>query len=144
MADNQQVSNPPLGTYQVRTIEKSGQNVQSIVLDIGGSGTESLLSSSNPLPTSTASVSNVTETTANVTTSSSTILTSNVTRKAGYVYNISDTTIYISFGSTATTNKIPVSPGGFLTFNCAGINYTGAINAIHAATGTKTVFIQWC
>jgi hypothetical protein len=88
--------------------------------------------------------SSVTEVAVNVTTSSSTILASNSSRRAGWLINLSDTTIYVSFGSTATTSKIPVFQYGTLPLSCNGINYTGAVNAIHAGTGSKGVLIQWC
>jgi hypothetical protein len=58
--------------------------------------------------------------------------------------NISDTTIYVSFGSTASITKIPVFQYGTLPIAVNGVNYTGAVNAIHASSGNKAVFIQWC
>ncbi len=50
MADNTLVSNTPLGTYEVRTTNKTSKAVQHFILDFGGAGAESLLSTANPLP----------------------------------------------------------------------------------------------
>jgi len=91
------------------------------------------------LVTATATEANV-----NVTTSSAEILASNSARVSGWLINLSDTTIYVSFGATATASKIPVFQYGTLPISVNGVNYTGAVNAIHGGTGNKGVLIQWC
>jgi hypothetical protein len=144
MADNAPVDNGPLGTIPPRSIDKGGVLTQVMALDLGGAGAENLLSGSLPVSITPSTTSSVTETSVNVTTSNSTILASNTSRTAGWLMNISDTLIYISFGATATTSKIPVYPQGTLALKCGDKVYTGAVNAIHASSGNKAVFIQWC
>lgn len=49
MADNV-VLNSGAGGDSIRTVDKSGIETQSVVLDIGGTGTESLVTTINPMP----------------------------------------------------------------------------------------------
>jgi hypothetical protein len=152
MSNNPVVSNNYVSTnpdYRVSTREVTGGlQVQQFQLDIGTGSDLSPVTLANPLPVtisgSASSTATATETNVNVTTSSSTILASNASRVSGWLMNISDTTIYVSFGATATTSKIPVFQYGTLPISVNGVNYTGAVNAIHAGTGSKSVFIQWC
>lgn len=80
----------------------------------------------------------------NVTTSSTTIVSAKTDRRWLYLVNDSDTTIYLSFGGTATLNQgIRLNAnGGTLTINASNL-YTGAITGIHGGTGNKAVtYIQ--
>lgn len=152
MSNNPTISNNYVSTnpdYKVTTRELANQSqVQQVQLDIGTGDTASPVTSSNPLPVtisgSSSGVSSVTETTYSVTTSSSTALASNANRLGGYLLNLSDETIWVSFGGTASNTKIPIFQYGSLPFSCGGVNYTGAINVRHYGTGTKSIFIQWC
>ena len=49
MADNV-ILNAGTGGDTVRTVDKSGVETQSVVLDVGGTGAESLVTTSNPMP----------------------------------------------------------------------------------------------
>lgn len=59
MADNQPVSNLPLTALIPRGIEKAGALHQVVVIDQGGSGAESLVTSTNPFAVSTSVPSGV-------------------------------------------------------------------------------------
>lgn len=88
-------------------------------------------------------VSSVTEATGGVTTSNAEILASSASRKGGYIENVSDTTVWLSLGGTATT-AAPTSkltPNGTFGLTIGGVVYTGAVNAIHGGSGTKNVTI---
>lgn len=50
MSDNTQLNQGNYGDV-IRTVDKSGKKTQVVVLDVGGSGAESLASLSSPLPT---------------------------------------------------------------------------------------------
>lgn len=49
MADNTQVTGGTTGDV-MRTVDRAGIKTQTVIFDLGGAGTESLLSSTNPLP----------------------------------------------------------------------------------------------
>lgn len=145
----QAVSNAALGSYPV-LVDKNSINAEMQVmrLDIGVGDAESRVSSSNPLPVSMSgagstvptAIGTLTESNPTVTTSSTQTLAANASRKGGYLVNISDTDIYVSFGATATTSKQLVQAnGGSIPFVISNQVYTGAINSIHAGSGTKTI-----
>lgn len=83
------------------------------------------------------------ETNFDVTTSSQVVLASNASRKGGWVRNISDTIMYVSFSGTAATNKpTKLEPGESLSFKgFDDVVYTGAVSAIHAGSGNKVLEI---
>lgn len=134
--------------YKVRRSKTTaGEGIQHIRLDIGSGSTESLVTSLNPLPVSgslsisAATASAITtEATINVATSSTSVLASNSSRKGGWVRNISDVDIYVSFSGAATTSKpTRVSPEQSLYLAQWGGIYTGAVSAIHASSGSKSL-----
>lgn len=146
---NQNVANNPIGSYPVKATRTADNGlIQHLKIDVGVGTAEDVVTSANPLPVSiisggggiTAGIP--TETAPNVTTSSSTILATNASRKAGYLVNESDTDIHVSFGSTATTAKQKViANGGSLSFTVGGIVFQGNVNAIHAGTGSKALYV---
>jgi hypothetical protein len=84
----------------------------------------------------------VTESAASVTTTSTTVVAANSSRVGGYVQNVSDTDMYVSWGGTAATNKSYLAPGSSLPFIITGYCYKGALTALHtASSGTKTLAI---
>ena len=88
----------------------------------------------------TAVSSATTQAIISVTTSNTSILSSNSSRVGGWVKNISDEDIYISFSGTAATNKpTKIRPDASLTLSGDGWVYQGAVAAIHAGTGSKSV-----
>lgn len=81
-----------------------------------------------------------TEALVSVATTSTSVLASNASRKGGWVRNISDVDIYVSFSATATTAKpSALSPGSSLSLGDSRCVYTGAVAAIHADTGSKSL-----
>lgn len=126
-----------------------------IQLSDGADDVEGLVGSGNPLPVTTPAsspstviqekVSSVTESVVGVTTGDAEILASNVSRKGGYILNLSDEVVWVSFGNAAAVNTtIPIKKSyGWLDFMCGrfGPVYTGAVNGIHGGSGTKNVFI---
>jgi hypothetical protein len=127
-----------------------GKKLQPTKLDGGGDGvsvpiTAGQKTMAGSLPFALASdqftaSGVVTETLINVATSSTPVLPANATRKGGWVRNISDSEIYVSFSTTATSGKPSLlSQGASLSLSGQGWVYTGAVAAIHAATGTKTL-----
>lgn len=146
---NQNVANNPIGSYPVKVTRVADSGlIQHMRIDIGSGTAESVVTSANPLPVDIVSggggitAGTPTETAPNVTTSSSTVLASNASRKAGYLVNESDTDIYVSFGSTATTAKQKIrANGGSLSFTVGGIIFQGNVNAIHAGTGSKALYV---
>lgn len=145
MADNPTVANTPLQDYKVRGTEIPGLGViQHLRLDLGTGTSELQVTSSNPLPVANSApvASSVTESSYSVTTSSSMAVAANASRKGGYIQNISDTDMYISWGSTATTTtKTKLFSGASMPLQITNLVYTGAIYAIHGGTGTKTLVI---
>lgn len=97
----------------------------------------------DPVPVTFVIPGNVTtEAWATVTTSSSVVLAANTSRIDGWIKNISDQTIFVSFSGTATTSKpTKLEPEETLPFLGKRAIYRGAISAIHAGTGSKTVEI---
>jgi len=81
-----------------------------------------------------------TQTIISVTTSSTSVLSANANRLAGWVRNISDTTIYVSLSGTASASApSKLSPGESLQFGNGTWCYTGAVAAIHAGSGNKSL-----
>lgn len=100
----------------------------------------------SPLPTSEASGTGTfaaaTHTTVSVATTSTQLIAANAVRLYLLIVNDSDTPIYLSLnGASAVGAGIRLNPGGgsFELSHKAGNLFTGAINAIHGATGTKNV-----
>lgn len=137
MTDSVKVSNSYLSSnpdYSVEVEEQTGNKLRQVV-----KVAEIPNISVSPQVTATANEINL-----NVTTTSQEVLASNTNRKAAWLINLSDTTIYVSFGATATALKIPVFQYGTLPISINGVNYTGAVNAVHTSTGDKGILIQWC
>jgi hypothetical protein len=79
--------------------------------------------------------------TANVTTSTGVVVASNSTRTGFQVVNDSDTTVYLGLGTAALANAgIRLNAnGGSWDGRVSNILWKGAVNSIHAGTGTKVV-----
>lgn len=79
-----------------------------------------------------------TETAPTVTTASTTILSANANRKGAVISNPpGGVTVYISFGSTATTAKHPLVAGGQLTIGRVTTSITGIV-----ASGTQALAVS--
>lgn len=97
-------------------------------------------SSGNQIKTN-APVSVTSETIVSVATTSTAVLSANTNRKGGRLTNIdASISIYVSFSSTATTSKpTKLTPGSSIYLSGDGWVYQGAVSAIHADTGTKSL-----
>jgi len=73
----------------------------------------------------------------NVTTTSTTVLASFATRRFAEISNEGSATIYLKFGTTATSANRPIPPGAGWSWP-PGFSYTGVVDAI-AASGTQAV-----
>jgi hypothetical protein len=85
-----------------------------------------------------------THTEINVTTTSGQVLASNAARKYAIFINNSDTVIYIKLGAAANVNqgiRLNAYGGSYEMSAMLGNLYTGAINAIHAGNGNKTLLV---
>lgn len=126
------------------TIDSDTSNLGAILTELGQktepSDTQTV---SGTVQATNETVSSVTEATCGVTTSSASCLASSGSRNGGYLQNVSDTDVWCSLGGTATaaapTTLIKVN--GLLDFTTGGVVYTGAINCIHAGSGTKNVTV---
>lgn len=80
-----------------------------------------------------------TEAVIDVNDASTVVLATNLDRKGGWVKNISDTDIYVSFSTSADTTKPTLlEPGNSLVLGLAGgVTYQGPVSAIHAAAGLQ-------
>jgi hypothetical protein len=138
MADNTEAPLTGQGqaTADLRSIDKSGQQTFPVVLDIGGAGAESLVTTANPMPVSAipsnVGVANSTGSTLSVTTAV-TLLAAFAARRRAMVLP-TDGAIYLSLGGTAD-NTAALIPAG-TPINVDG--YSGAINVV-AVTGTVVV-----
>lgn len=125
----QEVSNWLLGSYKVRTSQLTDKSLIQHVTLVDQSGNSAL---SGQVSTTTN------EGTGNVTTGSAQLLGVNTSRLGGYISNLSDTVIYVSFGGTASATKTPITPGSFIPLGMLGVVcYTGAITGIHFDSGNK-------
>lgn len=129
----------------VATDEIGSNYFQLVKLTLGALGSnDNPVSAANPLPvTLAASATPVTptETVVSVTATSMTVLAANASRVGGYIVNVSDTLIYLSHNTPATTAGIPLYPNGGLfqlTINYGRNPITNAIYGI-SASGTKDV-----
>lgn len=136
--------NPDIDARAITTAGTlSGTIAQIVGLSVNNSGTETVINTANPLPVTTTPTTAVTTTETNPTstTSSTTALAANANRKGGYLVNDSDTDIHVSWGGTATTSRQKVrANGGSINFVISGMVYTGAVNTIHAGSGSKTLY----
>jgi hypothetical protein len=84
-----------------------------------------------------------THTSAAVTTSDTTPVAANADRKYLLLVNDSDATIYLAIGATAVASAgIPLGVGvAYEMSSPFGNLTTGAIHAIHASTGSKTMLV---
>ena len=79
-----------------------------------------------------------------VATTSTSVLASNANRLYLLLVNDSDTDIYINLGGAAVASqgiRINANGGSYEMNAGSGNVYTGAIHAIHASTGTKTLLV---
>ena len=139
MADNV-LLNSGTGGDTVRTVDKAGIETQVVLLDVGGTGTEALVGSTNAMP---VSVKNPTTASAPatyaVTSSSGQAVASNASRKAMVITNVGSVAVYFGIGATAV-----VSSGIVLFANGTWVMdpytfSTGAINAICASSSTLAI-----
>lgn len=85
-----------------------------------------------------------THSTLGVTTASQAALAANANRLYALLINDGDTTIYLKLGAAAVANqgiRLNANGGSYEMSRKTGNLYTGAINAIHGGTGTKTLTI---
>ena len=86
----------------------------------------------------------VTETLATVGVASSVVLAANATRKGGWVKNISNEYIWVSFSATATAVKpTQLAPGVVLPFVNSGVLYTGVVSAICPAGNNSLEVVEF-
>lgn len=130
MADNV-LLNAGTGGDTVRTVDKSGIETQTVILDLGGSGTESLWA---------RPVTALSPATASITTADSTPVAANATRKGLIVTNIGSATVFFGIGATAVLNSgIVLTPGGTWVMD----HFTYNVAAIHAlSASSSTLAIQ--
>lgn len=92
---------------------------------------------SAPTPTTPAAAAITTETVIAVGVASTAVLAANAARIAGWVKNIDETYIWVSFSGTATAAKpTKLAPGEVLQLTGPGWRYTGAVSAIQTAGST--------
>ena len=141
MADNVAVSSA--ASYTVATDDDGTAQHQYVKLEFGGDGTFTKVTSSAGLPvqqvgykvSSAPTLSNVP-----ASASSTSILASNSSRLGATVVNDSTATLYLKYGTTASTTSYSyqVPPGA--TWEMAFPPYTGAIDGIwSSATGNARV-----
>ncbi len=85
-----------------------------------------------------------THTAVSVAVTSTAALAANANRLYVLLVNDSDTTIYIKLGAAAVANqgiRLNASGGAYEISKKAGNLYTGAIYAIHGASGTKVLLV---
>lgn len=138
------VTNNPFSTLNadidvLTDANTSGHKLQVVRLDIGSGTTESRVVGGIPVIAGT--ITTTTESNVNVTTASAQVLAANASRKGGYLQNISDTDMYISWGGTASNTRTLLTPGSSLPLQITGLVYTGLVRAIHYGTGNKVLTI---
>lgn len=85
----------------------------------------------------------VTQSVVGVTTTTATVVAANGERKGGFIVNVSDTTVWISFSGDAVEDEcIPVFPNSSLALDINGYPVKGAIAALHGGTGTKNIVVE--
>lgn len=146
MASNPIVSNSAADSYPaipVRAIEKSSNQTQVFALDVGGAGAESLLSGSNPLPTtlSKTALTGSSPTSATIGATSTAAVAANSSRKGLVLINTSENIISLAFGSAAVLNSgITLYPRGSFQMDEYTFS-TQAVNAI-ASVASSNLAIQ--
>ena len=131
-------SNPDIN---VSTREINNATVQNVaIVDASGNQITSFGGGGGGGGGNTAVSSATTQAIISVTPSNTSVLSSNSSRVGGWIKNISDVDIYVSFSGTAATNKpTKVRPDASLTLSGDGWVYQGAVTAIHGDTGSKSV-----
>lgn len=115
----------------------SGEKHQLVKVEFGGAGAATQVSAVNPLPVVVPSTSAVESSVAG-SASSVTLLAANSLRKNGSIRNDSSATMYISFGSVATTGSA-IRLLSQETYELP-VSYTGAMNGIwESATGNARI-----
>jgi hypothetical protein len=151
MSNDVTVSNTPLVDIPVRTTEKTSKQVQHMILDIGGTGAESVLSSTNPLPV-VVSPNGLTDLdTETLTASSATVLVGSYTKVLSgggpgtpYVimefFNRTDVDVLISFDGASMSTFLPAGESKIWDLAAAGKRFNSEIwlrgASASATTGT--------
>ena len=141
MADNTAVTNGAGDVY--RSLDRSGVKTDVVLVDVGGTGTEALLSPTNPMPTAEQKSATATETGVAASATSVTILASNTARRGATVCNdTSSAALHLRLSATAAT----AASGGYTVALLGGgyyevpFGYTGQIVGIwDTATGFANV-----
>lgn len=119
MSDDVTVSNIPLVDYEVRTKEVAGGVHEQIMR----------LSEINAMTQTTFDIASATSTL---------VLAANPDRKYGFIQNLSDTIMYMSFTNPAAANTgIILNPRGAAYEMNWNNMYRGDIYVFHSGTGTK-------
>lgn len=90
-------------------------------------------------------IDSITHTEIAVATSSTAVIAANAQRQYLLLINDSDTVIYLKLGAAAAANKgirLNANGGSLEMSGLMGNNYQGAINGIHAGTGTKNLLVS--
>lgn len=135
MADNSTQG----GADTIRDKDRAGVKTQIFGLDVGiGTGTEALMSASNPLPVrpvcGTGTGSSVT-----ASTTVGTLLASNASRIGATIFNDSTARLYLGLFASAsiTAHTVQISAGGYYE---VPFGYTGIITGLWAsANGSARV-----
>lgn len=102
-----------------------------------GARTATLVSDTNPLPTTGGTLTGSSPATASVSNSSTQMVASNSSRKAIFITNVGSVVVFLAFGTAAISNRgIALYPGG--TFGPYP-NTTQAINGICASSSTLAI-----
>lgn len=152
---NSIVGNNPDIPVRTTTLTGTGQNVQHMRIDFGTGGAESVVSLTNPLPVSATfsgsitadtntPVSTVTtEANVTITGASTPILAANANRVGGYIKNIGNANVYVSFSATAATSKPTLcGPGAAVTLSGSGWVYTGDVAGITAGSSVDVEVVE--
>lgn len=137
MADNS--ARTPGSGETIRTLDKTTYKTPVSALDVGGSGSESLVTATNGLPTKAENVTSSTDIALASTTTSAQLIAANTARKGMVLTNTDSNSVYIYYGTTAVATKFTVIiPPGAL-WEMPWPIYTGRIDAIWAGNGTGSL-----
>jgi hypothetical protein len=135
-------ANPTANTLQARL--KAILDALNSGIEVSGPLTDAELRAAAVQVAINGSLATVTHSVATVTTATGAALAANVNRKYALLVNDSDTVIYIKIGANAVANqgiRLNANGGSYEMSNALGNLNTGAINAIHAGSGNKTLLV---
>jgi hypothetical protein len=147
MANNTTL-NTGAGGDVIRDVDRTGVKTQVVGIDIGiGSGTESLMTTSNGMPVVLlagaaviGAIKKAPSTTGTITSvtsaaSSTQLLASNSSRLGATFYNESTAVLYLALAGSAsvTAYTVQVPAGGYYELPNDGCGYTGSVFGIWAA-----------